>query len=68
MEAVRASQRMGPKLLAPPPTDTLGLDIAIEDRDGTSMRALHEALLRAEAGEGQARLVFYGASHVASDL
>ena len=68
VDAVRASQRMGPKLLGPPPTDKLGLDIAIEDRDGKSMRALHEALLRAEAGEGQARLVFYGASHVASDL
>ena len=68
VDAVRASQRMGPKLLVPPPTDKLGLDIAIEDRDGKSMRALHEALLRAEAGEGQARLVFYGASHVASDL
>jgi len=68
LKAVRSTQRMGPKLLQPPPTDKLGLDIAIEDRDGSSMRALHEALRRAEAGEGQARIVFYGASHVASDL
>jgi lysophospholipase L1-like esterase len=68
LEAVRAGQRMGPKLLEPPPNDELGLDIAIEDRDGKSMEALHRALRRAAAGEGQARLVFFGASHVASDL
>jgi len=65
---LRSSRRMGPKLLKPPSTDELGLDIAIEDRDGHSMRALHEALARAAAGEGQARLMFFGASHVASDL
>lgn len=61
-------ERMGPRLLHPPPNDKLGLDIAIEDRDGESMKRLHAALGRAEAGEGQARLVFFGASHVASDL
>ena len=66
--AVRSGQRMGPKLLQPPPNDELGLDIAIEDRDGKSMAALHRALTRAAAGEGQARLLFFGASHVASDL
>ncbi|TNF62322.1 MAG: hypothetical protein EP303_04220, partial [Deltaproteobacteria bacterium] len=65
LEAVRSGQRMGPKLLEPPPNDKLGLDIAIEDRDGKSLDALHRALA---AGQGQARLVFYGASHVASDL
>ncbi len=59
---------MGPKLLLPPPNDALGLDIAIEDRDGKSMEALHRALARAAAGEGQARLAVFGASHVASDL
>lgn len=68
LEAVRSGQRVGPKLLQPPPNDELGLDIGIEDRDGRSMDALHRALQRAAAGEGQARLVFYGASHVASDL
>jgi lysophospholipase L1-like esterase len=65
---LRSPRRMGPKLLEPPSNDELGLDIAIEDRDGHSMRALHEALARAAAGEGQARLMFFGASHVASDL
>ena len=68
LKAVRSSHRMGPRLLEPPPVDKLGLDIAVEDRDGESMKALHEALARAAAGEGQARLVFFGASHVASDL
>jgi len=68
LNAIRSEERMGPKLLEPPPSDALGLDIAIEDRDGKSMEALHRALARAAAGEGQARLLFYGASHVASDL
>jgi lysophospholipase L1-like esterase len=68
LAAVRSRQRMGPKLLRPPPNDVLGLDIAIEDRDGTSMAVLHRALARAAAGEGQARLAFYGASHVAGDI
>ncbi|MCA9579066.1 MAG: hypothetical protein H6726_26200 [Sandaracinaceae bacterium] len=61
--------RTGPRVRHPRPEDQpLGVDIAIEDRDGHSMDALHAALRRAERGEGQARLVFYGASHVASDL
>ena len=68
LKAFPSEERMGPKLLEPPPNDALGLDIAIEDRDGKSMEALHRALARAAAGEGQARLLFYGASHVASDL
>jgi len=44
-----------------------GLDIGIEDLTGTSLRAFHAALRRAERGEGQARIVAYGASHIASD-
>lgn len=68
IQVARSRQRMGPKLLEPPANDRLGLDIAIEDRDGKSMSALHGALARAAAGRGQARLLFYGASHVASDL
>jgi len=68
LDALRTGQRMGPKLLQPPPSDGLGLDIAIEDRDGNSMSALHRALQRAASGEGKARLLFFGASHVASDL
>ncbi|MEM7610011.1 MAG: hypothetical protein AAF411_32085, partial [Myxococcota bacterium] len=59
--------RSGPRLLLPPRDGVPGYDIAIEDRDGQSMAALHRALRRAGSGEGQARLVFYGASHVASD-
>lgn len=60
--------RRGPMLLRAPDETTPGLDISIEDRDGRSMASLHRALHRAARGEGQARLVFYGASHVASDL
>jgi len=61
--------RTGPRLRRlPDPEQPLGLDIAIEDRDGMSMAAFHRALRRAATGEGQARIVVYGASHVASDL
>src|SRR5262245_33909530 len=45
-----------------------GRPISIQDRDGHSMDALHAALQRAHAGGGQARLLFWGASHTASDL
>jgi lysophospholipase L1-like esterase len=46
----------------------LGEPIAIEDASGRALMAFHAALYEAEAGQGQARVVFYGASHVASDL
>jgi len=45
-----------------------GVDIAIEDPSGTALRAFHESLRRAATGEGQSRIVFYGASHVAADI
>jgi lysophospholipase L1-like esterase len=45
-----------------------GCDVSIEDPSGTSLSAFHAALRRAATGEGQARVVFYGASHVAADL
>jgi lysophospholipase L1-like esterase len=40
----------------------------IEDPTGHALAGLHAALHRALSGQGQARIVFYGASHVASDL
>ncbi len=45
-----------------------GVDVAIEDASGTALRAFHESLRRAATGEGQSRIVFYGASHVAADI
>ncbi|MEZ4249386.1 MAG: GDSL-type esterase/lipase family protein [Polyangiales bacterium] len=60
--------RLGPRLLGEPSEEVPGLPIAIEDRDGRSLASFHAALRRAERGAGQARLVFFGASHVASDL
>lgn len=57
-----------PRLLrSPEPDERYGLPIAIEGRGGAPLAQFHEALQRAEAGEGQARILFYGASHVASD-
>ncbi len=40
----------------------------IRDRNGKSMRALHQALAAAAAGKGQARIAFWGASHTAADF
>ncbi len=51
-----------------PEHPVLGLEIPIEDPSGRAMRNLHEALARAAAGKGQARLLFFGASHTSSDL
>jgi lysophospholipase L1-like esterase len=45
-----------------------GVDVAIEDPSGTALRAFHESLRRAATGEGQSRIVYYGASHVAADI
>ena len=39
----------------------------IEDPSGHALDALHAALHRVQDERGQARIVFYGASHVASD-
>jgi lysophospholipase L1-like esterase len=50
----------------PDPSHPLGVPVAIQARPGV-LRSFHAALARAQAGEGQARILFYGASHVASD-
>jgi lysophospholipase L1-like esterase len=44
------------------------VDIAIEDPSGRALEAFYAGLRRAEEKRGQARIVVYGASHVASDL
>jgi len=44
-----------------------GLRIPIWDPSGRALDAFHAALRRADAGDGKARLAFFGASHVASD-
>jgi lysophospholipase L1-like esterase len=66
---VLPERREPPRLLREPGDEAPpGLEIAIEDLDGRSMTRFHEALQRASRGEGQARLVVYGASHTAADL
>jgi len=54
-----------PTLTEAPP---LVMPVTIEDAQGSAMRAFHDSLRRAQAGEGTSRVLFYGASHVASDL
>ncbi len=46
----------------------LGVDTPVFDPSGTALAAFHTALRRAALGEGQARIVVYGASHVAGDF
>jgi lysophospholipase L1-like esterase len=48
------------------PMTPLGVQTSIENH--AALAPFHAALARAQRGEGQARIVFYGASHVASDL
>jgi lysophospholipase L1-like esterase/ribosomal protein L13E len=42
--------------------------IGIEDPSRSALAAFHSALRRAGRGRGQARIVFYGASHVAGEM
>ena len=44
-----------------------GVAIDLYDPSGVAMSAFHAALREAENGSGQAKALFYGASHVASD-
>ncbi len=44
-----------------------GREVPIEDPSGHALDALHAALRRAARGAGQARLAFYGGSHMAGD-
>src|SRR5262249_1274515 len=50
------------------PHAPLSRKIASEGAAGRALAASHAALHRAERHGGQARIAFYGASHVASDL
>ena len=52
----------------PPEGAVLGVEIGIDAPSGNSLESLHRALRRARDGEGKARILFFGASHVASDL
>lgn len=45
----------------------VGHEVPIEDPSGHALDALRAALRRAERGAGQARLAFYGGSHMAGD-
>lgn len=62
---------MAPAAVMPPPPGSVTPEptqVAIEDESGRALASFHAALHRAQAGQGQARIVFYGASHVASDM
>ncbi len=63
-----ADDQEGLRLYAEADPEQPGLPIAIEWPSPTAARPLHEALARAGRGEGKARLLFWGASHTASDM
>jgi lysophospholipase L1-like esterase len=46
----------------------LGVEQPIEDPTGHALDSFHGALRRAERGAGQARVIWWGASHTAPDL
>lgn len=45
----------------------IGRNVSLQDPSGRALEAFHAALRRAERGEGQARIAFYGGSHTAGD-
>lgn len=45
----------------------IGQALGFEDPSGGALDGFHAALRRAERGEGQARIAFYGGSHMAGD-
>lgn len=47
--------------------EKMGLAIPLYDPSGQALDQLHKALERVKKSKGQARLVFYGASHTSSD-
>jgi lysophospholipase L1-like esterase len=51
----------------PPLPPGLGVAVPLEDPSGRALDAFHGALRRAEAGEGKARLMFFGGSHTECD-
>lgn len=65
---VLPEHRAEPRLRVPATSGIVGREIALQDRDGHSMDAFHAALRRAAAGQGKARLLFWGASHTAADI
>jgi lysophospholipase L1-like esterase len=50
------------------PDSPLGDATPVEDPSGRALADFHAALHRTQVGQEQTRIVFYGASHVASDL
>lgn len=56
------------QLLDPKDPRATKLELPIYDPSGQAMRSFHQALKRAKAGQGQARIAFWGASHTAADL
>jgi hypothetical protein len=66
---VRMVREVGqPPVAVPRPWPAIAHRVAIEDPSGHALDPLYAALHRAERGDGQARLLFYGGSHTASDL
>jgi lysophospholipase L1-like esterase len=65
-----AAALTAPPVEPPPPPDegVPGLRIGLHDPTGRALARFHASLAEAQAGTGQSRVLFYGASHVASDL
>lgn len=67
-DALFASIRaIAPSAIAATPPPDLGVAISLEDPGGHALDHFHEALGRAAAYHGQARVIWWGASHTAPD-
>ena len=66
--AVESLRDGGDVVLGADGEPVFGHDVPLDDPGHRALRAFHDALDRSARGEGQARIVVYGASHVASDL
>ena len=60
--------RADPAAAEPAPAVAPAPTVRIEDPSGRALAAFHEALRRARARKAQVRLLFFGASHTASDI
>lgn len=62
-------RRSAPRIAAPAPSHgATAVDTPLFDPSGKALLAWQAALQRVAAGQGQARALFYGASHTAADV
>ncbi len=67
-DATDTKEEPSARLYAQPSPEQPGLPVAIQWPSAQAVEPLHRALRRAARGQGKAHLLFWGASHTASDM